>query len=59
MGDGAPAPGILELNRIVCNIATKAASIVADKCMLFENYYNEDVGGGATGGIIGTASADG
>ena len=51
--------GIIEFNRIVCNLATKAASIVADKCMLFENYYNEDVGGGATGGIIGTASADG
>lgn len=48
--------GIIRRNDIVCNLATKAASIVADTCFLFDNYYNEDVTG--TGGIIGTASAD-
>jgi len=48
--------GIIRRNDIVCNLATKAASIVADTCFLFENYYNEDVAG--TGGLIGTASAD-
>ena len=48
--------GIIRRNDIVCNLATKAASIVANTCFLFENYYNEDVTG--TGGIIGTASAD-
>lgn len=48
--------GIIEYNRIVCNLATKAASIVADTCLFFENYYNEDITG--TGGLIGTASAD-
>jgi hypothetical protein len=50
--------GVIRNNYIVCNLATKAASVVADACMLFENYYNEDVSGAATGGIIGTASAD-
>ena len=48
--------GTISNNYIVCNLATKAASIVADTCMLFENYYNEDTGG--TGGLIGTESAD-
>jgi hypothetical protein len=48
--------GIIEYNRIVCNLTTKAASIVADQCFLFENYYNEDVTG--TGGLIGAVSAD-
>lgn len=48
--------GIIRDNYIVCNLATKAASIVADACMLFQNYYNEDVTG--TGGLIGTVSAD-
>jgi hypothetical protein len=48
--------GVISNNNIVCNLATKAASIVADQCFLFENYYNEDVTG--TGGLIGTASAD-
>lgn len=48
--------GIIRRNDIVCNLATKAASIVADTCLLFENYYNEDITG--TGGLIGTASAD-
>jgi len=43
-------------NYIVCNLATKAASIVCDKALLFENYYNEDLTG--TGGLIGTVSAD-
>jgi hypothetical protein len=50
--------GIIADNYIVCNLATKAASVVADACMLFQNYYNEDVSGAATGGIIGAASAD-
>lgn len=50
--------GIIYDNYIVCNLATKAASVVADTCLLFENYYNEDISGSATGGIIGTASAD-
>lgn len=48
--------GVIRRNDIVCNLVTKAAAIVADTCLLFENYYNEDVGG--TGGLIGTASAD-
>jgi hypothetical protein len=43
-------------NYIVCNLATKAAAIVADTALLFENYYNEDLTG--TGGLIGTVSAD-
>lgn len=50
--------GTIRRNDIVCNLATKAASIVADTCLLFENYYNEDISSSATGGIIGTASAD-
>lgn len=50
--------GTIRRNDIVCNLATKAASIVADTALLFENYYNEDVSGAATGGLIGTASAD-
>ncbi len=50
--------GTIRRNDIVCNLATKAASIVADTCLLFENYYNEDISSAATGGIIGTASAD-
>jgi hypothetical protein len=50
--------GTIQNNNIVCNLATKAASIVADTCLLFENYYNEDISSTATGGIIGTASAD-
>ncbi len=37
--------GIIRRNDIVCNLATKAAAIVADACLLFENYYNEDVTG--------------
>lgn len=48
--------GIVSNNYIVCNLATKLASIVGDTVFLFENYYNEDVTG--TGGLIGTASAD-
>lgn len=48
--------GVIADNYIVCNLATKAASIVADQCFLFENYYNEDVTG--TGGLIGAVSAD-
>lgn len=49
--------GIVQNNFIVCNLATKLASIAADSVMLFENYYNEDITG--TGGLIGTVSADG
>jgi hypothetical protein len=48
--------GVIADNYIVCNLATKAASIVADTCFLFENYYNEDITG--TGGLIGAVSAD-
>jgi hypothetical protein len=50
--------GIIRDNDIVCNLATMAASVVADTCLLFRNYYNEDVNPG-TGTIIGTPSADG
>lgn len=50
--------GIIRRNDIVANLATKAAAIVADTCLLFRNYYNEDISGAATGGEIGTASAD-
>jgi hypothetical protein len=48
--------GTIADNYIVCNLATKVASVVADTCLLFENYYNEDIQG--TGGLIGTVSAD-
>ncbi len=48
--------GIIADNYIGCDLATKAAAIVADACMLFENYYCEAVT--ETGAIIGTASAD-
>lgn len=54
----ATTTGLICNNYIGCNLATKAASVVADDCYLFENYYNEDEGGSATGGIIGAASAD-
>ena len=50
--------GLIYDNYIVCNLATVAASIVAAKCLLFENYYNEDISGAGTGGLIGTASAN-
>jgi len=50
--------GTIRDNDIVCNLATMVASIVADTCMLFRNYYNEDVNPG-TGAQIGTPSADG
>lgn len=50
--------GVITDNYIVCNLATIAASVVADTCLLFQNYYNEDISGAATGGIIGAASAD-
>lgn len=49
--------GTVANNYIVCNLATKLASIAADTVLLFENYYNEDITG--TGGLIGTVSADG
>ncbi len=48
--------GTISDNDIVCNLTTKAAAIVADTCLLFRNYYNEDISGAATGGVIGTAS---
>lgn len=48
--------GTIANNYCVCNLATKVASIVSDTCLLFENYYNEDIQG--TGGLIGTVSAD-
>lgn len=44
--------GIIADNYIVCDLSTKVASIVADACLNFENYYNEDVGT-STGGLIG------
>lgn len=50
--------GIICDNYIVCNLATMAAAIVADTCMCFQNYYNEDISSSGTGGLIGTASAD-
>ena len=49
--------GIIRDNDIVCNLATMAASVVADTCLMFRNYYNEDIAG--TGTIFGTPSADG
>lgn len=48
--------GVAWNNYIATDLATKAASIVADTFYLFENYYCEVVT--ETGGIIGTASAD-
>jgi len=54
----ATTTGFISGNYIVCNLATKAASVVAADMYLFENYYNEDEGSAATGGIIGAASAD-
>jgi hypothetical protein len=48
--------GIIRDNDLVSNLATMAASIVADTCLWYRNYYNEDVG--LTGAQIGTASAD-
>ena len=53
---GIASTGTIRDNYIVCDVATKTASIVASACLLFENYYNEDVTG--TGGLIGTVSAD-
>jgi len=52
------ATGVIYENRCVCNLTTKAAAIVAARCLLFDNYYNEDISSAGTGGIIGTASAD-
>lgn len=48
--------GIIRDNDIKTNLATMAASVVADACYLFRNYYNEDAAG--TGTIFGAASAD-
>jgi hypothetical protein len=52
------AQGEIYNNYITCNLDTVAASIVAAQCTLFENYYNEDISGAGTGGLIGTASAN-
>lgn len=49
--------GIIRDNDCMCNLATMIASIVADTCILYRNYYNEDVTPG-TGTIMGTASAN-
>lgn len=47
--------GIIHDNYIVCNVANPAASVVADTCFLFENYYTETVstGDAASGVLIG------
>lgn len=50
--------GWIEWVRCYCNLATKAAAIVADAMLLHETYYNEDVSSAGTSGLIGTASAD-
>ena len=50
--------GTIYNNYCGCNLTTKAAAIVSTKSLLFENYYNEDVSGAGTGGIIGTASGN-
>jgi len=54
----ANTTGVIVGNVCVCNLATKAAAIVAADCHLHENYYNEDESSSGTSGIIGTASAD-
>jgi len=48
--------GVIANNYIATNLATIAASIVADGCWLFENYYSEVAP--ETGVLIGTASAN-
>jgi hypothetical protein len=48
--------GIIRDNDIVANLATMAAAVVADTCLWYRNYYNEDIG--LTGAQLGTASAD-
>lgn len=50
--------GVIRDNDVVCNLDTMIVSIIADECILFRNYYNEDVNPG-TGTIMGTPSADG
>ena len=49
--------GIIRDNDIKTNLATMLATIVANACYLFRNYYNEDATTG-TGTVIGVASAD-
>jgi hypothetical protein len=49
--------GIIRDNDIKTNLTTMIASVVADGCYLFRNYYNEDVNPG-TGAVIGTPSAN-
>jgi len=49
--------GIIRDNDIMCNLGTMIASIVADTCILYRNYYNEDLNPG-TGAVMGTASAN-
>ena len=48
--------GTVADNYIACDLATKAAAIVADACVMFENYYTEVAT--ETGGLIGAVSAD-
>lgn len=48
--------GIISNNYIATNLATIAASIVADGCWKFQNFYTEVAP--ETGVLIGTASAD-
>lgn len=48
--------GVISDNYIATDLATIAASIVADACYMFENYYCEVVT--ETGVLIGTPSAD-
>lgn len=50
--------GVIRRNDVVCNLGTMVASVVADACMRFQNFYNEDVGD-STGAVFGVASADG
>jgi hypothetical protein len=49
--------GIICDNYIVSDLATLTASIVADKCIKFQNYCADAAN--ETGGLVGTASTDG
>ena len=48
--------GTIADNYVGCDLGTIAAAVVADTCMLFQNYYTEVAP--ETGALIGTASAD-
>ena len=54
----ANTTGVIKHNICICNLATKAAAIVAADCHLHESYYNEDESSAGSSGIIGTASDD-